>query len=471
MSYKTQSRVVILLVSFTALTLIMLNFYSSKIRGSIRSYINGESLYSKGQKDALLNLTNYLNTGNENYWNGYIEAIRIPNGDNKARHAMVKNEPDSVVYAYFIEGGIHEDDIERLVWMYKNFGNIPAFKQAVDLWDQSELILIDVDRVANQIKYDIDQGLLNPAHKDQLFSEISNANHKLTKLEVEFSNSLSSLARKIERLLNYVNVLVIILTVGGLTAYLMLIIRKLYHSKKELEISYDKVYDLNLELDTFVYSLSHDLRAPLTSLQGLVKVAAMENEVLQIKQYISMMDGLLDKQDLFLRDVISLLQRRDLTPKSEPINIVALVNDIFMVHQYQLSGNNIKTELHIAKELETIYSDIVFVKIIFNNLISNAFKYYDSTKTEQHIIVRGSAVADFLIFEIEDNGIGISKEFHDKIFEMFYVLDSAKRGTGLGLYIIKQSINKLNGTIEVDSSVGKGSVFTILLPKVFKEVI
>lgn len=466
MSFKAQSRIVVLLVSFTALILIVFNIYSSKIRSSIRAYINGESMYSKGQKDGLLNLTNYLNTGDTTYWHGYVESLKVPQSDNKARHAMINNEPDSVVHAYFLAGGIHPDDIGNLIWMFKNFRDIPAFKHAIDQWSKSEVILLDLAKTANEVKYDIENGIMNESLKNQLFVDISKANTQLTGLEIAFSSSLSGLARKIEKMLNYVNIMVIILAVGSLSAYLMMVISKLYKSKKQLKISYDKVYDLNLELDTFVYSLSHDLRAPLTSLQGLVKIAVMETRIAPIKEYISLMDGLLEKQDVFLRDVIALLQRRDLTPQCTEINIELLLKDTFSLNNHKLNTEGIKTNVSIEKDMQVIYSDIVFVKIIFNNLISNAFKYNDSNKPDRFINVRGRDTAEHLIFEIEDNGIGIAKEFHDKIFEMFYVIDSSKRGTGLGLYIIKQSVNKLNGTISLSSTVGEGSKFVISLPKI-----
>lgn len=119
----------------------------------------------------------------------------------------------------------------------------------------------------------------------------------------------------------------------------------------------------------------------------------------------------------------------------------------------------------MPKELEEIYSDNVFIKIIINNLISNAFRYSDPTKEFQFIKVKVLNEGDNLIFKIEDNGIGISKEFHQKVFGMFYILDSSKRGTGLGLYIIKQSVEKLGGTVQLDSDLGQGSKFTITLPK------
>lgn len=465
MTFKAQSKLVVFLVSLASLILILFNFYSSKIKSGVRSYINGESIYSKGQKDALLNLTYYLNTQDSAYWDRYKESLKVPMSDNKARHAMIKGEPDSVAYNYFIEGQVHPSDIGSIMWMFKHFGNVKEFKEAVDSWDKSEIILVDVNKSAEEVKYKVDRGQLDTEFKQQLSLKISISNARLTVLETDFSNALSILARKIEKLLNWVNALVTIFIVGSLSAYLMLIIAKLYKSRGELKESYDKVFDLNLELDTFVYSLSHDLRAPLTSLQGLVKFSSLETDITSIKQNMLLMDKLLDKQDLFIKDVISLLQRRNLSPQHKQMDLKGLLEDAFSLNKHNADSKKIRTEIQIPKELEEINSDVVFVKIIINNLISNAFKYSDPTKEHQFIKVKVKNDADNLIIKIEDNGIGISKEYHQKVFEMFYILDSRKRGTGLGLYIIKQSVEKLGGTIHLDSTLGEGSKFIITLPK------
>jgi len=461
MTFKAQSRLVVVLVSLASLTLILFNFYSSKIKSGIRSYINGESAYSKGQKDALINLTYFLNTKDSAYWEQYKTSLKVPMSDNKARHAMVNNEPDSVAFNHFINGKVHPSDIGNIIWMFKNFKNVKEFKEAVDLWAKSEVVLIDINKSAEQFKYNADNDNL----KKQISLKISISNTRLTELETNFSKNLSNLARKIEKLLNWVNALVTIIIVGSLSAYLMLVIAKLYKSKGELKESYDKVFDLNLELDTFVYSLSHDLRAPLTSLQGLVKFSSLETDITSIKENMLLMDKLLDKQDLFIKDVISLLQRRNLTPQPKKMDLRLLVEDAFSLNKHNSDSKGIRIEIQIPESLEEIYNDIVFIKIIINNLISNAFKYSDPTKEYQFIKVKVRSDADNLIIKIEDNGIGISKEFHQKVFEMFYILDASKRGTGLGLYIIKQSVEKLGGTIHLDSTLGEGSKFAITLPK------
>ena len=439
------------------------DLHNSKIKSGLRSYINGESAYSKGQKDALLNLTYYINTTESSYWHYYKQSLKIPQSDNRARKAMLNKEPDSVVFNHFIGGEVHPEDIGNIIWMFKNFRAIPDFKKAVDLWTKSEVILIDIEVLTNRFKKDVDKGVINEGLRQQLLQKVAKCNSELTILEADFSKTLSGMARKIEKLLNWVNALVTIIIVCGLSAYLMYVIAKLYKSKARLKESYDKVFDLNLELDTFVYSLSHDLRSPLTSLQGLVKLASLETDLNGMKENICLMDQLLDKQDLFIKDVIALLNRRNLTPQPKLINLKAIISDAFALNNNH--NDRILTNIIVDENLENIYSDAVFVKIIVNNLISNAIKYNDPKKEHRYITVKVSSANNNIIIEIEDNGIGIPKEFQEKVFEMFYILDSGKRGTGLGLYLIKQAVNKLSGTVSLDSTYGVGSKFTVTLPR------
>jgi signal transduction histidine kinase len=465
MTFKAQSRLIILLVSLGSFTLILFNYYSSKLKSGIRAYINGESDYSKGHKDALLNLTYYLDNEDNFYWERYRAALKVPESDNKAAHAMMNNEPDTIVFKHFLNGRIHPEDINNIVWVFRNFRNYDQFKHAVDLWSRSEVILIDLNRSATKFKLLRDKGLGSAEKKSELVSEISNSNLMLTRLEIDFSRTLSGIARKIERVLKWVNVFLTIIIVGSLSAYLLWVIAKLYKSRSELKASYDRVFQLNSELDTFVYSLSHDLRAPLTSLQGLVSIAAAETDINSMKENINLMDTLLHKQDLFIKDVISLLQRRNLSPQPEIINLKALISDAIALNVHHIESLGMKTEIDIEEGLEEIYNDIVFVKIIVNNLVSNAFKYSDPKKEERYVKVCVKGGSNQIKLDIEDNGIGIAKEFQEKVFEMFYILNANKRGTGLGLYIIKQAVEKLGGSIHLDSILGNGSKFTISLPK------
>ena len=110
-----------------------------------------------------------------------------------------------------------------------------------------------------------------------------------------------------------------------------------------------------------------------------------------------------------------------------------------------------------------MYSDRLRLKIIINNLLSNAIKYADLNKQKPFILIKSYQLKDNCVIEIEDNGIGIDKKICGRIFDMFFVADSNK-GTGLGLYIVKEAAENIKGTITVESEVDIGSKFIVTFP-------
>jgi signal transduction histidine kinase len=101
-------------------------------------------------------------------------------------------------------------------------------------------------------------------------------------------------------------------------------------------------------------------------------------------------------------------------------------------------------------------------------LLSNAIKYSDEKKENMYISIKTYNLDEYHKIEIADNGIGIKKEFQDRIFEMFFVTNNNNKGSGLGLYIVKEAIENINGTITVDSESTIGSKFTVTIPKLYE---
>jgi signal transduction histidine kinase len=124
------------------------------------------------------------------------------------------------------------------------------------------------------------------------------------------------------------------------------------------------------------------------------------------------------------------------------------------------------TEIIFDRELniDTVQSDPLRLEIIINNLLSNAIKYRDDTKDKKQVIIKTLKRGHHCILEFMDNGIGIEKDHLNRIFEIFFVVDHAHNDSGLGLYIVKETVNKLNGTIRVESERGLGTKFIVVIP-------
>lgn len=234
--------------------------------------------------------------------------------------------------------------------------------------------------------------------------------------------------------------------------------------RRELEEANDKLKKTNTELDRFVYSVSHDLRAPLASILGLIEYTAAEISDGEILQNLSMMKTSIEKLDIFILDILDYSRNARLEVKRTPINFSDLLMDIRNSLKFVSTGNS-HVEIRINIEEDgTFASDRSRISIILNNLISNSLRYYDPAKPDPYVEVTVVARADGALIGVKDNGTGIHKDYHQQIFNMFYRVSDKSAGSGLGLYLVKETVEKLNGDIQFTSIPEVGTEFKIYIP-------
>lgn len=224
----------------------------------------------------------------------------------------------------------------------------------------------------------------------------------------------------------------------------------------------------NQELDTFVYKASHDLKAPLASLKGLLQIAAGEVDDPIAMTYLDMVKRTSNKME----QVITGLLEITVIKQGKPNYQLVFLGDVFdgIVEGLQYSPKYKEVELRIEMD-DTLnfLSDKNMLHSIFQNLVYNAVKYHRSDDEPKHVLIRAIERDQKIFIEIIDDGPGISPEVHDKLFDMFFRASNDSKGTGLGLYIVKNACDKLSGTISLKSEVGKGTTFTIELPVIAAE--
>lgn len=225
----------------------------------------------------------------------------------------------------------------------------------------------------------------------------------------------------------------------------------------------DQLKKTNTELDRFVYSTSHDLRAPLTSLMGLINITSNTNDPAEFRKYLAMMKERVHSLDKFIKDITDYSRNNRLEITHEKVKLIALANEVWESLKFAPEAERIHFDLAIPEEIE-IDSDKNRLKVIMSNLISNAIRYHDNRKQEQYIRLHAEVVDKVFYLKVEDNGQGIATEYHSRIFEMFYRANEQSKGSGLGLYIVKEALMKLSGTIQLESAPGIGSTFTVMLP-------
>ena len=228
----------------------------------------------------------------------------------------------------------------------------------------------------------------------------------------------------------------------------------------------DKNRDLqkvNSELDSFVYRVSHDLRAPLTSILGLINLMRIETSPEKVIDYIDMQEKSVQKLDLFIKEIINLSRNSRLGITVSKINFNELLDEIFEGQHFTKTTKKVDRICVVNDDL-SFYSDRQRLSIILNNLISNSLKYSNPNQDEPYVKVNAYAEDLNCVIEVSDNGIGISEDYLPKIFEMFFRATEEFSGSGIGLYIVKETVEKLEGTIKVKSKMRQGSTFRIVLP-------
>ncbi|MCF6351782.1 MAG: ATP-binding protein [Cyclobacteriaceae bacterium] len=235
-----------------------------------------------------------------------------------------------------------------------------------------------------------------------------------------------------------------------------------FYQTKEVKSRNNELIKLNNELDSFAYSVSHDLKAPLSSIQGLLNVAKLENGK-NAMEFYQRIDSSVEKLDNFIKDIIDYSKNARMDIRKETINVKELITSMLEGLAFLENEKEIKVIVEIEDDL-LILTDKTRFTFIANNLLANAYRYADFTKAWPFIQIKAGVEGTKFYLEIEDNGQGIKEEFQEKIYKMFYRANENSSGSGLGLYIVKESLAKLKGNIMLKSVYQKGTTVRVEIP-------
>ena len=215
----------------------------------------------------------------------------------------------------------------------------------------------------------------------------------------------------------------------------------------------------------FVANMSHELRTPLTAIKGFVETLEEEEEIKNV-QYLEIIKRHTDRLMNIVNDllVLSELEQTGSALVIENVNLVSLAENILKVFEQGEKEKGIQLKLVAEKDLKIIQADPFKLEQMFINLLDNAIKYTERGE----VSITLTQIDSKSVIEIQDSGIGIPSSHLLRIFERFYVVDKSRSkklgGTGLGLSIVKHIVLLHGGTIDVESSQGMGTKFTIVLP-------
>lgn len=223
----------------------------------------------------------------------------------------------------------------------------------------------------------------------------------------------------------------------------------------------------NAELDNFVYKVSHDLRAPLSSVLGLAHLAAMPGNHDDLANYVKLMGEKALQLDHFISDVLSHSKNLKMDISVDRVELREIIDRTFRDLNYLMGSNEVSVTIAITGH--DFYSDQWRLGEIFRNLISNAIKYRKLNDSNAQVSIVVDVQMDHCDIVVEDNGIGIETAMVPRIFEMFVRATNRSDGSGLGLYIVKNAIDRLKGTISVESELGIGTRFSVSLPNLISK--
>ena len=236
--------------------------------------------------------------------------------------------------------------------------------------------------------------------------------------------------------------------------------------EEKLLHNYAELKKTNAELDRFVYSTSHDLRAPLKSMLGLIGIIKESTDHGNSIQHerLEMLNKSVLNLDDFIEDILHYSHNARMEVAKEEITFEEVIQEISGGHMFIDEAKGLKLQIEIHQDIKFI-SDKRRINVILNNVISNAIKYRDASKGNPFVYILVHCSKENAIITIEDNGIGIADKEKEKIFEMFYRATALSSGSGLGMYIVKETIEKLGATIHIESELGVGTKITVTIPQ------
>jgi len=235
----------------------------------------------------------------------------------------------------------------------------------------------------------------------------------------------------------------------------------LYRGRMELKLKNIELEKINDELNRFIYSASHDLRSPLMSILGVVQLARMDENLNQ--EYFKIIENSVLKLDRYIRNIIDYYQNSRSDEEFENVDFNEIINDVLDILKNQ--DQTIKFETLINQD-GVFIGDTFRLRVILSNIISNAIKYKKHSGVQHHVSMKIMSDSESAKITISDTGIGIHADHIANIFKMFYraQISNNKQGSGIGLFIVQESLDKIGGSISVSSTPDVGTTFEILIP-------
>jgi signal transduction histidine kinase len=480
----------------------------------VRSYVGGEGLWSKSQKDAVYFLATYVTLQREADYKRYIKAMRVPQGDHEARLELSTPSPNlALAEQGFINGRNHPMDVAGMATLFVRFGRFPYLSQAITIWGRADDVLAELEGLGIRIHDEVRVGKLTQVRQEELLRRIDILNDRLTQLEDGFSFTLGAGAREIRSKAALAMLVLTAFALAAGTALSTRISNRIGHGILALRAGTRRVAAGDLgepivvqstdeigeladafnrmtaslqrhiaaleeaktaladmdELKTqFFANVSHELRTPLSLILGpadrLLHASELSEPVRRDLSAIERNAQLLHKRVNDLMDVARLDAGKSAADYAE-VDLARLTRRV--VSHFEILADERRIELLTVAPVKALAAaDPEKIERVLFNLLSNAFKF---TPAGGRIEVALDESGTELMFRVRDSGPGVPSRLRTAIFERFRQGDgNATRqhgGTGLGLAIVREFVTLHGGRVWVQSAADGGAEFCVALPR------
>ncbi|HTB21438.1 MAG TPA: ATP-binding protein [bacterium] len=490
------------IVAVNLAILVSINIFGLELLSSVRALVGAESLWAKAQKNAVYGLSKYAFSHREADYQTYLSYLSIPEADHLARMELSRPKPDlRVTDAAFVLAQNDPDDVRGMSLLLVYLNRYPPIHRAIDVWGEGDTELLRLRDMASDYHALTLDGKDSPAANAAFILGLGQVNASLTMLENEFSRLMGQVARWAKSAIIQSMVL-LSLMVGFVTLAITLwVSRNIARGVLEIGDAASKAArgDLAVRVEVrsadelgnlaeafnvmvsglariermkndFLSNVTHELRTPLTlnlsPLESLLGgeygevperqkavLGIMRNNMLRLLQLIN---GILD---------LAKLDAGRMPTNLEPTDLSALCAAVAEDFRPALASKGLRWEADIGPCDPPILTDRYLYERILFNLLSNAVKF---TPSGGRLSLRLRVADSQALLEVRDSGIGISDQDRAKLFQKFSQAEASStrrfEGTGLGLALVKECATALGGTVELQSRVGEGSVFTVRCP-------
>ncbi len=325
------------------------------------------------------------------------------------------------------------DEIYRIFGLEINeFGaSYEAFLNTIHPDDREMVIKAVNEAVNNGMPYSVDHRIITPSGKVKYVHEQGRVYYNKSGKAVRMIGTVQDITRRKDAE------------------------QQLVDKQKELS-------ERNFELDQIVHKTSHDLRAPLSSILGLINVIELEKDP-DYNYYLGLIKSRINKLDGFVKSMLNYTMASRTKTNWEPLDFDVIINDCIKDLEFIPDYEKIDVKTTISGDANFV-SDYLRLQLIFNNIITNAFKFMNPNVEQSYLKIKIDIAEKWAKINFKDNGVGVDKKYLDNVFDMFFRASYKSNSSGLGLYIVKQSVEKLKGEINIKSTLGKSTEINIKLP-------